>query len=123
MELQVKVGYIYRVDAPFDAAPNYGMLCVKGRFGTDYVNHPGRIKTPLIRTNRQEGRSAPADWREGSWDEALDLVADEMVRISSDYGGDAIASYASAKATNEDNYVFQKLIRALIGTNNIDSHC
>jgi formate dehydrogenase alpha subunit len=122
MELQIKDGYIYRVDAPFEAAPNYGMLCVKGRFGTDYVNHPGRIKAPLIRTNRHEGRSAPPKWREGSWDEALDLVADEMVRIATDYGGDAIASYASAKATNEDNYVFQKLIRSLIGTNNID-HC
>jgi len=122
MDLRVKDGYIYRVDAPFDAAPNYGMLCVKGRFGTDFVSHPGRIKTPLIRTNREEGRSAQPAWREASWDEALDLVADELVRIAKEFGGDAIASYASAKATNEDNFVFQKLIRALFGTNNID-HC
>lgn len=122
MNLNVKDGYIYRVDAPFDVAPNYGMLCVKGRFGTDYVKHPGRVKTPLIRMNQSEGRSAKPEWREATWDEALDLVADEMIRIAKTYGGDSIASYASAKATNEDNYVFQKLIRGLIGTNNVD-HC
>jgi len=122
LNLKIKDEFIYAVEAPFDAAPNYGMLCVKGRYGTDYVRHPGRVKTPLIRVNREEGRSAPPVWREASWDEALDLVADELVRIARAYGGDAIASYASAKATNEDNYVFMKLIRALMGTNNID-HC
>ncbi len=122
MNLKVKDEYIYAVEAPFDAAPNYGMLCVKGRYGTDYVRHPGRVRTPLIRANREEGRSAPAVWREASWDEALDLVADELTRIVKRDGGDAIATYASAKATNEDNYVFQKLVRALLGTNNVD-HC
>lgn len=122
MDLNVKDGYIYAVEAPFEAAPNYGMLCVKGRFGTDYVKHPGRVLNPLIRANRHEGRSAKPVWREVSWDEALDLVADELVRIVKDRGGDAIATYASAKATNEDNYVFQKMVRALIGTNNVD-HC
>jgi formate dehydrogenase alpha subunit len=120
--LQIKDEYIYRVDAPFDAAPNYGMLCVKGRFGTDYVKHPGRVKTPLIRVNREEGRSAKPVWREATWDEALDYVADELVRIKQQHGGDAIGSYASAKATNEDTYIFQKFIRALLGTNNVD-HC
>ncbi len=122
MELNIKDDYVYAVTAPFDAAPNYGMLCVKGRFGTDYVKHPGRVKTPLIRANRHEGRQAKPAWREASWEEALDLVADELVRIHNTYGGDAIASYASAKATNEDNYVYQKLMRALMGTNNVD-HC
>jgi formate dehydrogenase alpha subunit len=108
LNLNVKDSYIYSVEAPFDAAPNYGMLCVKGRFGTDYVKHPGRVRQPLI--------------REASWDEALDLVADELVRIVRQHGGDALATYASAKATNEDNYVFQKMVRALLGTNNVD-HC
>jgi formate dehydrogenase alpha subunit len=122
MHLKVKDEYIYAVEAPFDAAPNHGMLCVKGRYGTDYVKHPGRVKNPLIRVNRHEGRSAPAVWREATWDEALDLVADELVRIARAHGGDAIAGYASAKATNEDNYVYQKLIRSLFETNNID-HC
>ena len=122
MNLNVKDNFIYSVEAPFDAAPNYGMLCVKGRYGTDYVKHPGRIKNPLIRANRAEGRSAKPIWREATWDEALNMVADEFVRIVKTHGGDAIASYASAKATNEDNYVFQKMMRALIGTNNVD-HC
>lgn len=122
LTLNVKDNFIYAVEAPFDAAPNYGMLCVKGRFGTDYVKHPGRVKTPLIRANRHEGRSATPVWREATWDEALDYVADELVRITQKYGGDAIASYASAKATNEDNYIFQKVMRALIRTNNVD-HC
>ena len=122
MDLNIKDEYIYAVEAPFDAAPNYGMLCVKGRFGTDYVKHPGRVKTPLIRTNIEDGRSAKPIWREATWDEALDLVADEFVRIVQANGGDAITSYASAKATNEDNYLFQKFMRALIGTNNVD-HC
>ena len=122
MDLSVKDGLIYRVDAPFEAAPNYGMLCVKGRFGTDYVKHPGRVHHPLIRTNRDAGRSAPPIWREASWEEALDYVAGELVRIAQTHGGDAITSYASAKATNEDNYIFQKFMRALLGTNNVD-HC
>jgi formate dehydrogenase alpha subunit len=61
-------------------------------------------------------------WREVSWDEALDFVAGELVRITREHGGDAVASYASAKATNEDNYIFQKLMRALLQTNNVD-HC
>jgi formate dehydrogenase alpha subunit len=122
MNLHIKDDLIYRVSAPFDAAPNYGMLCVKGRFGTDYVKHPGRVKTPLIRVNRDEGRSAKPVWRETTWDEALDFVADELTRIATTNGGDAIATYASAKATNEDNYVFQKIFRALFQTNNVD-HC
>lgn len=122
MNLNIKDGYIYSVEAPFDAAPNYGMLCVKGRYGTDYVKHPRRVKTPLIRANREEGRSAKPVWREATWEEALDLVADELSRIAMENGGDAIASYASAKATNEDNYIYQKVMRALIGTNNVD-HC
>ena len=122
MDLQIHNNYIYAVEAPFEAAPNYGMLCVKGRYGTDYVKHPGRVKTPLIRVNREEGRSAPPVWREASWEEALTYVADELVRIVQTHGGDAVAGYASAKATNEDNYIFQKVLRALIGTNNVD-HC
>ncbi|MBK8988138.1 MAG: formate dehydrogenase subunit alpha [Chloroflexi bacterium] len=122
LHLNVKDEFIYAVEAPFDAAPNYGMLCVKGRFGTDYVKHPGRVKTPLIRANRHEGRSAKPVWRDATWDEALDLVADELVRLTQTHGGDTLATYASAKATNEDTYIFQKLIRALLHTNNID-HC
>ncbi len=122
IDLHIKDSRIYRVDAPFDAAPNYGMLCVKGRFGVDYVHHPSRVRRPLIRTNTDQPRSVPSVWREADWDEALDLVAERLASILRQHGGDAIGAVACAKATNEDNYVFQKFVRAVLGTNNVD-HC
>jgi formate dehydrogenase alpha subunit len=122
VNLHVKDEAIFRVSAPFEAAPNYGMLCVKGRFGTDYTTHPRRIRKPLIRANRDEPRSAEPVWREATWEEALKLVADELTRIVIETGGDSIASFACAKATNEDNYLLQKLTRSILQTNNID-HC
>ncbi|MCL4236889.1 MAG: formate dehydrogenase subunit alpha [Anaerolineae bacterium] len=116
MELYLKDGVIYRVGAPFDAAPNYGKLCVKGRYGTDFTMHPRRLTTPLIRAG------APGEFRPATWDEALTLVSEQLARIVRESGGDSIATYASAKATNEDNYVFQKWVRAVLKTNNVD-HC
>ncbi len=114
MDLNIKDNVIYRVDAPFDSAPNYGNLCVKGRFGTDFTTHPARLKTPLIRDGEH--------FREATWDEALNLVAEKLAQIVRESGGDSIATYACAKATNEDNYVFQKWVRAVLKTNNVD-HC
>jgi formate dehydrogenase alpha subunit len=94
-----------------EAPVSHGRLCVKGRFGSfEFVSSPERLKTPLIRT--AEG------FREASWEEALALVACEFKK----YRGDAFAGLASAKVTNEDNYVFQKFVRAAMGTNNVD-HC
>ena len=122
INLHVKDDQIYRVSAPFDIAPNYGMLCVKGRFGTDFVNHPDRVRKPLLRANLDEPRSAKPVWREVSWDEALDFVADRLATIVQESGGDSVAGFACAKATNEENFVFQKFIRAVVGTNNVD-HC
>jgi formate dehydrogenase alpha subunit len=116
MNLHIKDHIIHRVSAPFDAAPNYGNLCVKGRFGTDFATHPGRLKSPLIRDSRHES------FREATWDEALTQVSEKLAEIYTRYGGSSIASYASAKATNEDNYVFQKWMRAVLKTNNVD-HC
>jgi formate dehydrogenase alpha subunit len=116
MNLHVKGDHIYRVSAPFDAAPNYGNLCVKGRFGTDFATHPGRLKTPLIRDVRG------GDLREATWEEALTLVSRRFADIVRAHGGDSVAAYACAKATNEDNYVLQKWVRAVLKTNNID-HC
>jgi formate dehydrogenase alpha subunit len=122
LDLHVKDGHIYRVNAPFDAAPNHGMLCVKGRFGVDYVQHASRLAAPLIRANTHEPRSVSSVWREASWDEALDLIAGKLAGIVRQHGGDAIGTVACAKATNEDNYVFQKFVRAVLRTNNVD-HC
>ena len=127
IDLNVKDDRIFRVDAPFDAAPNFGRLCVKGRFGTDFVHHPSRLTAPLIRRTPQTpgartAAASPGDWREASWDEALDLVATRLLDLRDRYGPDSITANASAKATNEDSYLLQKYLRAVIGTNNID-HC
>ncbi|MBZ0276251.1 MAG: molybdopterin-dependent oxidoreductase, partial [Anaerolineae bacterium] len=116
MNLHIRDNMIYRVEAPFDSAPNYGNLCVKGRFGLDFTTHPRRIKTPLIRSG------GPGEFREASWEEALTLVSQKLAQIVRESGGDSVATYASAKATNEDNYVFQKWVRAVMKTNNVD-HC
>jgi formate dehydrogenase alpha subunit len=127
LNVSVKDNHIFRIEAPFDAAPNYGRLCVKGRFGADYVHSPKRLTAPLIRrTPQAPGRrtpaSGPGDWREASWDEALDLVAQRLLDIRRRHGANSVTANACAKATNEDNYLLQKYIRAVIGTNNID-HC
>jgi formate dehydrogenase major subunit len=102
------------VTAVEDAAPNRGRLCVKGRFGYDFIYSEERLKTPLIREN--------GNFREASWDEALDLVATRFKEIIAKHGPDAIAGVSCARSINEDSYQMQKLFRAVIGTNNID-HC
>ena len=127
LTLNVKDDQIIRIEAPFDAAPNYGRLCVKGRFGADYVHSPRRLTTPLIRRvpqtpGQRTPASSPGDWREATWDEALDLIARRLAEIRWKHGPGAITMNACAKATNEDNYLLQKYLRAIIGTNNID-HC
>ncbi|MBF0279833.1 MAG: molybdopterin-dependent oxidoreductase [SAR324 cluster bacterium] len=125
--LNVKEDRIFRVDAPFDEAPNFGRLCVKGRFGTDYVHHSGRLKTPLIRkTPQSPGNRTRADsledWREASWDEAMEMVVTRLLDLRWRYGADSITTNVCAKATNEDNYLMMKYFRSIIGTNNVD-HC
>jgi formate dehydrogenase alpha subunit len=127
LELHVKDDYIFKVTSPFDSPVNHGNLCVKGRFGYDYVYHPKRVTTPLIRkTPQKAGERTQAfdlsEWREVTWEEALDTVADRLVEIYRRDGSDALAVYCCAKATNEDNYLLQKMYRALFRTNNVD-HC
>ena len=127
LHLHIKDDFIYRVTSPFDAVVNQGNLCVKGRFGYDFLYHPDRVTTPLLRkTPQTPGQRTPAfdrdAWREVSWAEALDYVADRLVEIYRRDGGNALAVYCCAKATNEDNYLAQKLFRTLFRTNNVD-HC
>ena len=113
MDLLTKNGKVVGVE-PADGPANPGILCVKGKFAYQFINHRDRLKTPLI---RKDGVLTPA-----SWEEALDYVTDGIKRIKAESGPDAIAGFASARATNEDNYVFMKMMRAAIGTNNVD-HC
>ena len=93
-----------------------GKLCIKGWNAHDFVYHPERLTSPLIRD--QKG----GELREASWEEALDLVANRLSLIAEQDGPDAIGFLASAKCTNEENYLLQKLARGIIGTNNVD-HC
>jgi formate dehydrogenase alpha subunit len=89
-------------------------MCVKGRFGLQFVGSPDRLTHPLIRRD--------GELEEATWDEALDVVAQRLADIREEHGADAIAGFSSAKCTNEENYVFQKFMRAAVGTNNVD-HC
>jgi formate dehydrogenase alpha subunit len=127
LELHIKEDYIYSVTSPFDAVVNHGNLCVKGRFGYDFIYHKNRVTTPLMRKIPQTPGARTqafdrAEWREVSWDEALDYVADRLVEIYRRDGPEALAVYCCAKAVNEDNYLLQKMFRALFRTNNVD-HC
>ena len=109
---------------------NLGRLCVKGRFGFDYVHHPQRLLKPLIRKpgipKDPHNLVDPADplsaFREATWDEALDMAAAGLRKIRDERGGGALAGFGSAKGSNEEAYLFQKLVRAGFGTNNVD-HC
>ncbi len=95
---------------------NDGRLCVKGWYAHSFIHHPERLTTPLIR----DQKGGPL--RQASWEEALDRVAQRLMAIRETHGPDAIAFMASAKCTNEENYLLQKLARSIIGTHNVD-HC
>jgi formate dehydrogenase major subunit len=112
--LHVKDNRIVKVTGVEEAEPNKGRLCVKGRFGYDFIYSKERLKSPLIK----EGD----DFRKASWDEALDLVASKFKRIIAESGSDALAGVSCARSINEDSYQMQKLFRAVFKTNNID-HC
>jgi len=115
LDLNVADGRVVKVTSNFlHGPPNYGSLCVKGRFGNDFIHHKDRLTKPLIKENDA--------FREASWDEALQLVASRFSTIKKAHGPDALAGLSSARCTNEENYLFQKLFRAAIGTNNVD-HC
>ena len=113
--LHVKDGKVIKVTAVEDVEPNRGRLCVKGRFGYDFIHSPERLTTPLIK--QPDGSFTAA-----SWDEALDLVTAKFKEILGSDGPQALGGFSSARVTNEENYLFQKLFRAALGTNNVD-HC
>ena len=98
-------------------AVNNGKLCAKGHYGFDFVHHRDRLTTPLIRRGGKHGQLQPA-----SWDEALDLVATTLKKTAAEHGPEALAAFSSARCSNEENYLLQKMMRAGFGTNNVD-HC
>src|SRR6266545_3532541 len=113
-----------------DGPANHNRLCVKGRFGFDYIHHPHRLTKPLVRlpnakkdSNDQVDPANPfTHFREASWDEALDIAAKGLVKIRDEKGVKALAGFGSAKGSNEEAYLFQKLVRTGFGSNNVD-HC
>jgi len=114
LELNVQKNKIVKINSAGDVAPNHGSLCVKGRFGYDFVSSPERLTSPMIKKNgRLEG---------ATWDEALDLIAEKLGQIKETSGSDSLGVLTSARTTNEDNYIAQKFTRAVLKTNNID-HC
>ena len=125
--LGVRNNEIVSVRGDKDSPVNKGGLCVKGRFGFDFLNHQDRLTVPLI---RREGYGKDVEingnfkdvFREASWDEALDMVAENIMDIMGESGPDSVGILSSAKFTNEENYLVQKFARAVIGTNNVD-HC
>ena len=114
LELSVLDNRVVKVSGVDDFGVNQGSLCVKGRFGYEFVSSEERLTKPLIKKN--------GEFREADWDEALRLVARKFNQIKKEHGPDSIGGFASARCTNEDNYLFQKFMRAVIGTNNVD-HC
>ncbi len=112
LDVAVVNGKVKSIQAPYDAEVNQGHTCLKGRYAFSFYNHPDRIRTPLIRKN---GELVPA-----TWDEAYQFIGDKLKSILATYGPDSIAGISSARCTNEENYLMQKFIRAVIGTNNID---
>jgi len=121
-----KIQYVTGRDGP----SNRGRLCVKGRYGFDYVSHPDRLEDPLIRIegvpkglNEYFDPAQPSKmFRQATWEEALDFAASGLTRIRDKDGGNALAGFGSAKGSNEEAYLFQKLIRTGFHTNNVD-HC
>lgn len=113
IDLVVKDNKVVRVD-PAHGPSNGGLLCVKGKFGFGFIGHPDRLKTPLIKKD--------GIFIEATWDEAYKLIRSKVGEIKGSYGPNAFAALSSARCTSEENYLMQKLFRAVIGTNNVD-HC
>ncbi|MEX2524183.1 MAG: formate dehydrogenase subunit alpha [Gammaproteobacteria bacterium] len=126
-DLNIKNGRLRHVTANPHAPVNGMHLCVKGRYGFDFVHHPDRLTRPMVREWVLQGtqRSQCGDrgkWVSVSWDRALDVVARRFSAIIDESGPDALGIFSSAKCTNEENYLMQKFARQVIGTHNID-HC
>ena len=112
LETSVKDGKVVAIDTPKETEVNAGHTCIKGRYAFGFYDHPDRLRSPLIKRNGK--------FEEVSWDDAYEYIKQKLEKIKNESGPDAIAGISSARCTNEENYVFQKMIRAAIGTNNID---
>ena len=112
LDISTKNGEILSIMAPFDAEVNQGHTCLKGRYAFKFYDHPERLNSPMIKRN--------GEFEKVTWDEAYDHIATKLTGFKEEFGPDSIAGISSARCTNEENYLMQKFIRAVIGTNNID---
>ena len=112
LEVSVQNNKILSIEAPKDAEVNNGHTCLKGRYAWRFYDHSDRLDSPLVKINGQLTKV--------SWNYAFEYIAERLTTIKSKHGSDAIAGISSARCTNEENYLLQKMMRAVIGTNNID---
>lgn len=112
LEVATSNGEILSIQAPYDAEVNQGHTCVKGRYAFTFYDHKDRLRSPMIKRN--------GEFEEVSWDEVYDYIAGKLTTYKDEFGPDSIAGISSSRCTNEENYLMQKFIRAVIGTNNID---
>ena len=112
LEVAVNDGRVLAISAPYESEVNQGHTCLKGRYAFRFYNHRDRLKTPLIKRNGL--------FEEVSWEEAYQFITQKLTAIKEENGPDAIAGISSSRCTNEENYLMQKFVRAVIGTNNID---
>jgi formate dehydrogenase alpha subunit len=117
IEIETEMGRVVAINPSDVSDANLGNLCVKGRFGMDFIHHPERLRVPLI---RRSGRDSPLE--PASWEEAIAFAAKRLNEVKAKHGAQALSGLTSARASNEDNFVFQKMVRCAFGTNNID-HC
>jgi predicted molibdopterin-dependent oxidoreductase YjgC len=113
MDLLVRDGKVVGVE-PANGAANSGLLCVKGKFAYGFINHPDRLRSPMV---RKKGKLV-----EATWDEAYDVIEKKFKKVRKESGTEAFAGLTSARVTNEENYLFQKMVRTVFGNNNVD-HC
>ncbi len=113
LNVATKGNEVLSIQAPLDSDVNHAHTCLKGRYAFKFVNHKERLRTPLI---RREGKLVPA-----TWNEAYDHIVANLTRIKEEHGGNAVGGISSARCTNEENYLMQKFIRTVFGTNNIDA--
>jgi len=112
-DLNVRDGKVIKVTSAYDAPVNQGNLCIKGRYGYDFIHSKDRITTPLI---KKKGKFV-----EATWDEALDLVAHTFKKLIKEHGTDAVGGYSSARCTNEENFLLAKFVRTVFRSNNVDN--
>ncbi len=112
LEVSTKNGEVLSIQAPYEAEVNQGHTCLKGRYAFKFYDHEDRLRDPLL---KKDGEFVPI-----TWDEAYDIMVDKFTKIKEEHGPDALAGIASSRTANEENYLMQKFMRAVVGTNNID---